>query len=182
MRLHRRQPTRLPHPWDFPGKSTGVGCHCLLQYYTINVSNFIKCTYKSHHLLKSILSHTFKTWSWGRLLRVPCTARRSNQLILNEFNLEFVERTAAEAEAPILWIPDVNSWFIEKDPDAGKDWRQKGKRVTEGEMARWHHRYNGHELWESLGDSEAEGVLVCCSPWDHKHSDTTGRLNNNFIT
>ena len=49
-------------------------------------------------------------------------------------------------------------------------------------MARWHHRYNGHELQQSLGDSEVEGVTVCCSPWDHKHSDMTGRLNNDFIT
>ena len=51
----------------------------------------------------------------------------------------FIGRTDAEAEAPILWPPDVKSWFIEKDPDAGKDWRQEEKGTTEDEMVGWHH-------------------------------------------
>ena len=58
----------------------------------------------------------------------------------------FTGRTDAEAEAPILWPPDVKSWLIRKDPDAGKDWRQKEKRVAEEETVRKHYRLNGHEF------------------------------------
>ena len=55
----------------------------------------------------------------------------------------FIGRTDAEAEAPILWPPDVKSWLIRKDPDAGKDWRQEEKGMTEDEMVEWHHRFSG---------------------------------------
>ena len=72
----------------------------------------------------------------------------------------FVGRT--EAEAPILWPPDVKSWLIEKDPDAGKDWREE-KRTTEDEMVGWHHWLSGHELEQTLGDSEGQGSLACYS-------------------
>ena len=56
----------------------------------------------------------------------------------------FTGRTDAEAETPILWPPDVKNWLIGKDPDAGKDWRQEEKGMTEDEMVGWHHRRNGH--------------------------------------
>ena len=65
----------------------------------------------------------------------------------------FIGRTDAEAETPILWPPDAKSRLIEKDPDAGKDWRQKEKGVTEDEMVGWHHQLNGHEFEQILGDS-----------------------------
>ena len=58
----------------------------------------------------------------------------------------FIGRTDVEAETPILWPPDVKSWLIWKDPDAGKDWRQEEKGTTEDEMVGWHHRFNGHEF------------------------------------
>jgi len=58
----------------------------------------------------------------------------------------FIERTDAKAETPILWPPDAKNWLTGKDPDAGKDLRQKEKVVTEDEMAGWHHRLNGHEF------------------------------------
>ena len=61
--------------------------------------------------------------------------------------------------------------------DAGKDWGQKEKRPSEGEMAGWHHQCNGHELGQTSGDGEGQGGLVCCSPWGHKVSDTTEQLN-----
>ena len=63
----------------------------------------------------------------------------------------FIGRTDAEAEASLLWPPDVKSWLIGKDPDAGKDWRQE-KRVAEDEMVGWHHRLNGHEFQQTPGD------------------------------
>ena len=74
---------------------------------------------------------------------------------------------------PILWPPDMKSRVIGKDPDAGKDCRQNKKRVTEDEMVGWHHRLNGHELEQTLGDSEGQGNLECCSSWGHKESDMT---------
>ena len=92
----------------------------------------------------------------------------------------FIGRTDAEAEAPILWPPDVKSQFTGKDPDAEKDWRQEGKWVTEDEMVGWHHQLNRYEFEQTSGDGEGQGSLVCCSPWGHKESDTTEWLNNNI--
>ena len=57
----------------------------------------------------------------------------------------FIGRTDTEAEAPILWPTDAKNWFIEKDPDAGQDWRQEEKGMTKDEMVGWHHQLNGHE-------------------------------------
>ena len=58
----------------------------------------------------------------------------------------FIGRTDAEAETPMLLPPDVKSWLIRKDPDAGKDWRQEEKGMTEDEMVGWHHQFNEHEF------------------------------------
>ena len=58
----------------------------------------------------------------------------------------FIGHTDAEAETPILWPPDAKNWLIEKDPDAGKDWRQEEKRLTEDKMVEWHHWLDGHEF------------------------------------
>ena len=58
----------------------------------------------------------------------------------------FIGRPDAEAESPILWLPDAKSWLIGKDPDAGKDWRQKEKGTTKDEMVGWHHQLDGHEF------------------------------------
>ena len=81
-------------------------------------------------------------------------------------------RTDAETEAPIFGPPDSKSRLIGKDPDAGKDWRQEAKGATEDEMVGWHHQLNGHQFEQTLGDSEGQGSLECCSPWGHKESDT----------
>ena len=79
----------------------------------------------------------------------------------------------------ILCPPDGKSWLVGKDPDAGKDWRQKEKRTTGGEMLRWLHRLNAQEFEQTLEDSEGQGSLACCSLWGHKESDTTYQLNSN---
>ena len=76
----------------------------------------------------------------------------------------FIERTDAEAEAPTLWPPDAKNWFTGKELNAGKDWRQEGKRTTEDEMIGWHHWLNGHEFEQALGVGEGQGSWVCCSP------------------
>ena len=117
----------------------------------------------------------FELWYWRILLRVPWTARRSNQSILKEISLVFIGRTDAEVEGPILWPPDAKNWLIRKDPDAGKDWRQK--RTTEDEMVRWNHWLDGHEFEQAPGVGDGQGSLECCSPWGHKELDTTEQLN-----
>ena len=91
----------------------------------------------------------------------------------------FIGRTDAEAEAPILWPPDVKSRLIRKDPDAGKDRRQEEKGMTVDEMVGWHHWLNGHEFEQTPGNSEGQGRLVCCSPWGCKELDMTEWLNSN---
>ena len=85
----------------------------------------------------------------------------------------FIGRTDAEAEAAILWPPDAKNWLIGKDPDAGKDWRQEEKGMTEDEMVEWHHCLDGQEFEQALGDDEEQRSLACCSPWGGKESDMT---------
>ena len=85
----------------------------------------------------------------------------------------------AETEAPILWPPDVKSWFIGKDPDAGKDWGQKEKGTTEDEMVGWH-QWHGREFKQAPGESEGPGSQECCSSWGHEELDMTERLNNTW--
>ena len=86
----------------------------------------------------------FELWCWRRLLRVPWTARRSNQSILKSW--VFIGKTDAEAETPILWPPDAKNWLLGKDPDAGKVWRWEEKGTIEDEMVGWHHQLSGHEF------------------------------------
>ena len=89
----------------------------------------------------------------------------------------FFGRNDAKAETPILWPPDAKNWPTGKDPDAGKDWRQKEKGTTEDEMVEWHYWLNGHKFEQTLGVGDGQGSLVCCSPWGRKESDTTVWLN-----
>ena len=67
--------------------------------------------------------------------------------------------------------------LIGKDPDAGSDWGQEEKGMTENEMVGWHHRLDGHEFEQAPGVGDGQGCLVCCSPWGHKEVDTTERMN-----
>ena len=76
-------------------------------------------------------------------------------------------------KASILWPPDMKSWLIETDPDAGKDWRQEEKETTEDEMVGWHHRLSGHGVGWTPEVGDGQGGLVCCFSWGCKDSDTT---------
>ena len=89
----------------------------------------------------------------------------------------FIGRTDVEAETPILWPPDANSWLIWKDPDAGKDWRQEEKGTTEDEMVEWHYQLNGHGFGWTPGVDYGQGGVACCGSRGHKESDMTERLN-----
>ena len=85
-------------------------------------------------------------------------------MIMNRHSWIFIGGTDAEAEAPIVGPPDVKSWLIRKDPEAGKDWRWEEKGMTEDEVVGWHHRLDGHEFEQAPGAGDGQGSLACCSP------------------
>ena len=119
----------------------------------------------------------FELWCWRRLLRVPWTARRSNQSILKQispgYSLEgLMLKLKLQYFGHLMRRTDI--W---KDPDAGKDWGQEEKGTTEDEMVGWHHQLNGHGFEWTPGVDDGQGGLACCGPWGHKESDMTERLN-----
>ena len=87
----------------------------------------------------------FELWCWRRLLRVPWTARSQPVHSEGDQSWVFFGRTDAKAETPILWPPHAKSRLIGKDSDAGRDWGQEEKGMTEDEMAGWHLQLDGHE-------------------------------------
>ena len=122
----------------------------------------------------------FELWYWRRLLRVPWTARKSNQSILNKISPEYsleglMLKLKLQYFGHLMWRADS----LEKTLMLGKTWRQEEKVVAQDEMAGWHHWFNGHEFVQTPEDGERQGSLPCCSPWSHKESDTAERLNNN---
>ena len=120
----------------------------------------------------------FKLWCWRRLLRVPWTARRSNQSILKDISPRCsLVGLMLKLELQYFGPPDAKSWLIWKDPDAGKDWGQDEKGTTEDEMVGWHHRFNGHGFGWTPGDGDGQGGLACCSSWGCIELDMTERLN-----
>ena len=124
--------------------------------------------------------YAFELWCWRRLLRIPWTARGSNQSNLNEINPEYsLKELMLKLKFQYFGHLIGKSWLIEKDPDAGKDWVQEEKGAAEGRMVGWHHWLNGHEFKQTPGDREGQGSLACCSSWGHKESDTTLWVNNN---
>ena len=123
----------------------------------------------------------FKLWCWRRLFKSPLDCKeikpvnpKGNQLWI------LIVRTDAEAETPIVWPHDANSQLVGKDPDAGKDWRQKEKRTAEEEMVGWHHQFSGHELGKTW-NGEGEGGLVCYRPWGLMESTWFSDWKNNFL-
>ena len=139
-------------------------CHLLGRKDTTNLDSILKCRdialpakapssqsygFSSSHVWMWELDYkeswapkNWCSWTvvWRRLLRVPWTARRSNQSWIS------IGRTDVETETPLLWPPDAKNWFIWKDPDAGKDWRPEEKGMTENEIVGWHHWLDGHEF------------------------------------
>ena len=94
----------------------------------------------------------------------------------------FIGRTDAEAETPLLWPPHMKSWLTGKDPNAGRDWGQEEKGMTEDEMAGWHHQLDGHESGRTPGVGDEQGGLASCDLRGLKESDTTERLNWTELT
>ena len=117
----------------------------------------------------------FELWCWRRLLRVPWTARRSNQSILKDISPGCsLEGMMLKLKLPpVLWPHHAKSWLTGKDSDAGRDWGQEKKGTTEDEMAAWHHWLDGRESEWTLGVGDGKGGLACCDSWGRKELDTT---------
>ena len=112
---------------------------------------------------------------WRRVLSVPWTARRSNQLIIKKSTLNIHWKDWCRnwsSNTLATWCKELTHQKM-----SGKDWMQEEKGTTEDEMVGWHHRLEGHQFEQALGVGDGQGSLVCCSPWVHKKSDTTERLN-----
>ena len=107
----------------------------------------------------------FELWCWRRVLRVPWTARKSNQSILKEISPGCsLERMMLKLK---LWPPHAKSWLVGKDSDAGRDWGQE-KGTTEDEMAGWHHWLDGRESEWTPGAGDGQGGLACCNSWGRR--------------
>ena len=141
----------------------------------------------SHHVHMRELDHKddwaqknwifFKLWCWRRLFESPWTARISNQSILKETKPEYsLKDWYWSSNTLVIWCEEVTHQG--KDPDARKDWGQEEKGMTEDETVGCHHWVNRHEPGQTLGDSEGQGSLACCSSWGRKELDRTERLNN----
>ena len=120
----------------------------------------------------------FELWCWRRLLRVPWTARGSNQSNLKEISPKYSLQglmLKLTLHTLAIWWEELT--LIQKDPDAGRDWGQEEKGMTEDEMFGWHHWLNGHEFGWTLGVGDGQGGLACCGSWGGKESDMTERLN-----
>ena len=92
------------------------------------------------------------------------------------YQLLSLEGMMLKLKLQYFWPPHAKSWLIGKDSDAGRDWGQEEKGMTQDEMAGWHHWLDGCESEWTLGVGDGQGGLVCCDSWGHKESDTTERL------
>ena len=124
--------------------------------------------------------HSLYQWAptfWGRLLRVPWTARRSNQSILKEIN-PGISLEGMRLKLKLQYFGHLRQRVdsLEKT-DAGRDWGQEEKGTTEDEMAGWHHWLDGRESEWTTGVGDGQGGLACCDSWGRKESDTTELLN-----
>ena len=141
----------------------------------------------------------FELWCWRRLLRVPWTARRSNQSILKEISPDYsleglMLKLKCQYFGQLMWRTDS----LEKTLMLGKTegrrrrgrqrmswlvgiWRQKEKGTTEDELVGWHHQLNGHEFEQALGVGDGQGSLACSNPWGCQESDRTERLNLEYV-
>ena len=159
-----------------------------------NLNSVLKCRditlLTKVHIVKAMIfpmvMYGCESWMWRwwceeDLMPSNYGARENCWVSLGNQPWIFIARTDAEVETPVSWSSDANSWLIGNVPDAGKDWGQKEKSMSEDEMAGWYHWFNGHELGQTSEDDEGQRGLTCCSPWGCKELDMTGWLNNNKV-
>ena len=116
----------------------------------------------------------FELWCWRRLLRVPWTARRSNQSILKEISPGCsLEGLMLKLKLHYFGHLMQRADSFEKTLMLGKIEGRRRRGRTEDEMVGWHHRHNGHGFGWTLGVSDGQGDLVCCGSWGRKELDTT---------
>ena len=188
-RPHGLQPVRFLRPWDFPVKSTGVGCHCLLR---MNILLLVKYSpsfsvhwwliqlYYDHYkiFLNFIFLSTFISWHsslWKNLPALPF----SNLFLYGPMDSYFIQLIIIHyshycwswnSNTLVTWCKEPTHW---KRPWCLERLRASGEgsdRGWDGWMASQAH---GHEFKQTPGDSEGQRSLVCCSPWGCKESDTT---------
>ena len=150
-------------------------CCCSVSKSRLSLCSPMNCNMTGfptlHYLLE--FSQTHVCW-FGDTIQPSHPLSPSSHPALNLSSTKVVSKESTS----VLWPPHVKCWLIGKDSDAGKDWGQEEKGVTDDEMVGWYHQINEHEFEQTLGDSEGQGSLACCSPWGHKESDTMERLNN----
>ena len=171
------QPTMLPHRTnlDSISKSRDITLPTKVHLVKARVFPVVMYGCESWTIKKDEQQRTdaFELWCWRKLLRVPWTARRSNQSILKEINPKYsLEGLMLQLKLQYFGHRMQRTDSLKKT-DAGKDWRQEKKGTTEKEMTGWHHWLNGHEFEHVLGDGERQGSLPCYSPWGRKESDMT---------
>ena len=144
-----------------------VFTECLPKDYMLHAQRTIKTCWapKNWCLWTAVLDKTLESPLDGKETK-PVNPKGNQSWI-------FIGRTDAEAKAPILWPPDVKTLML-----ARKDWGQE-KGTTEDRKVGWHHWLNGQEFEPTLGNSEGQGSLVCCSPRGCKELDVTEWLKNN---
>ena len=119
----------------------------------------------------------FEMWCWRRLLRVSCTARRSNQSILKEISpgcslQGLMLKLKLQYFGHLMWRVDSLEKTLMLGGIGGR--RRRG---WQDEMAGWRHQLDGHEFESTPGVGDGQGGLLCCNSWGHKESDTTKWLN-----
>ena len=109
-------------------------------------------------------------------MRVPWTARRSNQSILREIS-PGCSLEGLMLKLKLQYFGHLTGVDSLEKTDAGRDWGQEEKGMTEDVMAGWHHRLDGHEFEYALAVGDGQGSLECCRPWDCKELDRTEQMN-----
>ena len=128
------------------------------------------------HLIRR--ANSLELLCWRRVLRVPWTARRSNQFILKEISPEYLsEGLMLKLKLQYFGHLMQRTDSFERDSNAGKDWRQEEKGTTEDKIVGWYHRLNGHEFGWTLGVGDGQGDLACWGLCACKESDTIEQLN-----
>ena len=187
MRPQRRQPTRLPRPWDPPGKNTGAGCHFLLQCMKVKSesevaqscptpSNPMDCSLPGssiHGIFQAKglewVAIAFSCHSLGGLKHRPFFSHSSGVWGVQD---QGAGKFSFWWESLPSWQPSASRMYTHSH---GKD-RESPSAL---EVVRQSHRLNGHEFDQTLGDSGRQRSLVCYSPWSHKELDATWQLNDN---
>ena len=172
----------MPAPWKKTYAKPRQDIKKQRHYFANKVPSSQSCGFSSGHVWKWEWDYkeswALKNWCFWTVVseKTPESPLDRNEIQpvhpKGDQSWVFIGRT--DAEAPILWPPDAKSWLIGKDPDAGQDWRQKGKGMTEDELVGWHHQCDGHEFEQALGVGDGQGSLACI----HGVTKSETRLSN----